>query len=157
MASTRSKPYTATTRPRETAKEPSALAQIQQRGRRAPLQARAPRQVRAPPPARAPRERRVPPQARAPRQVRAPRERRVPPLVGQRVGQREPPALPLARAPRERRILRAPQVRALRERGVPQVRQQGRPPATIPPELAPEQRALRDQRPQAIAPRVGTP
>src|SRR5215213_6334649 len=138
MASTRSKPYTATTRPRETAKEPSALAQIQQRGRRAPLQARAPRQVRAPPPAR------------------APRERRVPPLVGQRVGQREPPALPLARAPRERRILRAPQVRALRERGVPQVRQQGRPPATIPPELAPEQRALRDQRPQAIAPRVGT-
>src|SRR5215213_7603956 len=134
MASTRSKPYTATTRPRETAKEPSALAQIQQRGRRAPLQARAPRQVRAPPPAR------------------APRERWVPPLVGQRVGQREPPALPLARAPRERRILRAPQVRALRERGVPQVRQQGRPPATIPP----EQRALRDQRPQAIAPRVGT-
>src|SRR5215208_6777808 len=81
MASTRSRPYTATTRPRETAKEPSALAQIQQRGRRAP------------PPARAPPERRVP---------------RVPPLVGQRVGQREPPALPLARAPRERRV---PQVR----------------------------------------------
>src|SRR5215207_5237817 len=101
MASTRSRPYTATTRPRETAKEPSALAQIQQRGRRAPP-ARAPRQVRAlraPPPARAPRERRVP---------------RVPPPVGQRVGQREPPALPLARA-------------------------------------------LQDQRPQAIAPRVGTP
>src|SRR5215207_5618836 len=115
MASTRSRPYTATTRPRETAKEPSALAQIQQRGRRAP-------------PARAPRERRVP---------------RVPPPVGQRVGQREPPALLLARAPRERRV--------------PQVRQQGRPPATIPPELAPEQRALQDQRPQAIAPRVGTP
>src|SRR5215208_1842284 len=127
MASTRSRPYTATTRPRETAKEPSALAQIQQRGRRAPPPARAPRQVRAlraPPPARAPRERRVP---------------RVPPLVGQRVGQREPPALPLARAPRERRV--------------PQVRQQGRPPATIPP----EQRALQDQRPQTIAPRVGTP
>src|SRR5215213_7473252 len=121
MASTRSRPYTATTRPRETAKEPSALAQIQQRGRRAPP-ARAPRQVRAP------RERRVP---------------RVPPPVGQRVGQREPPALLLARAPRERRV--------------PQVRQQGRPPATIPPELAPEQRALQDQRPQAIAPRVGTP
>src|SRR5215204_5710465 len=102
MASTRSRPYTATTRPRETAKEPSALAQIQQRGRRAP------------------------PPARAPRPVRALRERRVPPPVGQRVGQREPPALPLARAPRERRV--------------PQVRQQGRPPATIPPELAPEQR-----------------
>src|SRR5215207_1985886 len=104
MASTRSRPYTATTRPRETAKEPSALAQIQQRGRRVP---------------------------------------RVPPPVGQPVGQREPPALLLARAPRERRV--------------PQVRQQGRPPATIPPELAPEQRALQDQRPQAIAPRVGTP
>src|SRR5829696_1354486 len=127
MASTRSRPYTATTRPRETAKEPSALAQIQQRGRRAPP-ARAPRQVRA---------------LRAPPPARAPRERRVPPPVGQRVGQREPPALLLARAPRERRV--------------PQVRQQGRPPATIPPELAPEQRALQDQRPQAIAPRVGTP
>src|SRR5215207_1823675 len=100
MASTRSRPYTATTRPRETAKEPSALAQIQQRGRRAPP-ARAPRQVRA---------------------LRAP---------------------PPARAPRERRVPRVPQ--------------QGRPPATIPPELAPEQRALQDQRPQAIAPRVGTP
>src|SRR5215216_3161592 len=143
MASTRSRPYTATTRPRETAREPLALAQIRQRE----------------------------PQARAPRAPR-PVRRRVPPLVGEQ----EPQALPQARAQRERRVLRAP--RPVRERvrrvplAQPQVRQQerlrvplqaprvheqGPPPATIPPQLAPEKRALQEQPPQAaIAPRAGT-
>src|SRR5215217_5383277 len=69
MVSTESRPYTATTRPRETAREPPALAQIRQRERRAPLQ--------------------VPPLARAPRQVRQ-RVRQVPPLVRQRE-RRAPP------------------------------------------------------------------
>src|SRR5829696_1707740 len=63
MVSTESRPYTATTRPRETAREPPALAQIRQRERRVPLQ--------------------VPPLARAPPQVRQ-REPRAPPQVRQR-------------------------------------------------------------------------
>src|SRR5215203_5555481 len=135
MASTRSRPYTVTTRPRETAREPSDLAQILQRERRAPPLVRAP-----------------PAPLQVPLQVQQ-RERRVPPLVG---AQRERRALPLARAPRERRV--PPLVGALRERRVPRVLQQGRPP-TAPPERAPAippGRALQDQRPQAIAPRVGT-
>src|SRR5215208_5364833 len=78
MVSTESRPYTATTRPRETAREPPALAQIRQRERRVPLQ--------------------VPPLARAPPQVRQ-RERRAPPQVRQR----EPRAPPQVRQ-RERPI-----------------------------------------------------
>src|SRR5919112_5842331 len=79
MVSTESRPSTAMTRPRETAREPPVLAQIRQRERRVPPQ--------------------VPALARAPRQVPQ-RERQVPPLVGQRE--------PQARAPREPRILREP-------------------------------------------------
>src|SRR5215213_8490580 len=97
MVSTESRPYTATTRPRETAREPPALAQIRQRERRAPLQ--------------------VPPLARAPRQVRQ-RVRQVPPLVRQR----ERRAPPLVRQ-RERRA--PPQVRQ-RERPIPLVSKRSR-------------------------------
>src|SRR5215218_3557165 len=64
MVSTESRPYTATTRPRETAREPPALAQIRQRERRAPPQVRQ-------------RERQVPPLVRQ-------RERRAPPQIRQR-------------------------------------------------------------------------
>src|SRR5215208_3683310 len=99
MVSTESRPYTATTRPRETAREPPALAQIRQRERRAPLQ--------------------VPPLARAPRQVRQ-RVRQVPPLVRQRVRQ----VPPLVRQ-RERRA--PPQVQQRERRAPPQVRQRERP------------------------------
>src|SRR5215217_2224203 len=99
MASTRSRLYTATTRPRKTAREPSALAQVRKRGRRAPPLARA------------------------------------------------PPALPQVR---QQERLRVPLQ-------APRVHEQGRPPATIRPELAPEKRALLEQPPQAaIAPRAGT-
>src|SRR5215218_8881460 len=94
MASTRSRPSIATTRPKETAKELSALAQVRSGERRAPPQ--------VPPLA--------PALARAPRQVPQ-RERQVPPLVGQRE--------PQARAPREPRILRAPPL-ARAPRQVPQ-------------------------------------
>src|SRR5215204_2591983 len=90
MVSTESRPYTAMTRPRETAREPPVLAQIRQRERRVPPQ--------------------VPPLAPAPRQVPQ-RERQVPPLVGQRE--------PQARAPQEPRILRAPPL-ARAPRQVPQ-------------------------------------
>src|SRR5215211_9003991 len=97
MVSTESRPYTATTRPRETAREPPALAQIRQRERRAPLQ--------------------VPPLARAPRQVRQ-RVRQVPPLVRQRE-RRAPPQV----QQRERRA--PPQVRQ-RERPIPLVSKRSR-------------------------------
>src|SRR5829696_5167426 len=86
MVSTESRPYTATTRPRETAREPPALAQIRQRERRAPPQVRQ-RERQVPPQVRQ-RERRAPPQVqqrerRAPPQVQQ-RERRAPPQVRQR-------------------------------------------------------------------------
>src|SRR5215211_2053249 len=86
MVSTESRPYTATTRPRETAREPPALAQIRQRERRAPPQVR--QRERQVPPLVRQRERRAPPQVqqrerRAPPQVRQ-RERRAPPQVRQR-------------------------------------------------------------------------
>src|SRR5215207_208360 len=96
MVSTESRPYTAMTRPRETAREPPVLAQIPPR---APALAPAPRQV---------------PQ----------RERQVPPLVGQREPQARAPqeprilrAPPLARAPRQ-----VPQ----RERPIPLVSKRSR-------------------------------
>src|SRR5215204_4711718 len=99
MASTRSRLYPATTRPRKTEREPSAQAQVRQQERQVP---------------------------------------RVPPLVGER----EPPALP--------------QVRQQERLQAPRVHEQGRPPATIRPELAPEKRALLEQPPQAaIAPPQG--
>src|SRR5215213_8537253 len=75
MVSTESRPYTATTRPRETAREPPALAQIRQRERRAPPQVRQ-RERQVPPQVRQ-RERRAPPQVQQ-------RERRAPPQVQQR-------------------------------------------------------------------------
>src|SRR5829696_10518074 len=97
MVSTESRPYTATTRPRETAREPPALAQIRQRERRVPLQ--------------------VPPLARAPPQVRQ-RERQVPPLVRQRE-RRAPPQV------RQREPRAPPQVRQ-RERPIPLVSKRSR-------------------------------
>src|SRR5215218_1353945 len=75
MVSTESRPYTATTRPRETAREPPALAQIRQRERRAPPQVR--QRERQVPPLVRQRERRAPPQVQQ-------RERRAPPQVRQR-------------------------------------------------------------------------
>src|SRR5919112_105497 len=87
MVSTESRPYTAMTRPRETAREPPVLAQIRQRERRVPPQVQP----------------LAPPLARAPRQVPQ-RERQAPPLVGQREPQARPPRV-LRAPPRVRREL----------------------------------------------------
>src|SRR5215216_6399600 len=75
MVSTESRPYTATTRPRETAREPPALAQIRQRERQVPPLVR--QRVRQVPPLVRQRVRRAPPQVQQ-------RERRAPPQVRQR-------------------------------------------------------------------------
>src|SRR5215217_970909 len=137
MASTRSRPYTATIRPRKTAREPLALSgpqeppQVRQRERQIPPQ---PPQVRR---ARAPRvrqrERQILPQP--------PQVRRAPPQVRQRERQ-----IPRTRAPRQRK----------RPLPAPRVRKQARPP-TIAPQLvagrAPEQRPSSTV---AIPPRPGT-
>src|SRR5215216_3866989 len=159
MASTRSRLYTATIRPRKTAREPLALSgpqeppQVRQRERQILPQ---PPQVRR---ARAPRvrqrERQILPQ---PPQVRRAR----PPRVRQRERQILPQPPQVRRAPpqvrqRERQI---PRTRAPRQRKrplpAPRVRKQARPP-TIAPQLvagrAPEQRPSSTV---AIPPRPGT-
>src|SRR5215217_6201334 len=117
------------------------------------------------PRAQPPRERRAP-------QIRAPRELLAQPQVRQRA--LPLPVLPQARASRELQARRAPRARgapqALRiaqpPLPAPRVHRQGRPPTVpreraraIPPEptmAIPPGRALQDQRPQAIPPRLTT-
>src|SRR5215208_6406457 len=93
---------------------------------------------------------------------------RVPPLAP-RVRRMSPAQLPaplvpqVRRAPQVRERVRPvrPQVRQQERQRIPlpaaRVHEQGPPPATIPPQLAPEHRALQEQRPtQAIATRPTT-